>query len=228
MKKLIIAFLLLMCISFPEAKNNWFFHVGGTVSDFRDSHNLDDIKSINGFFYGFGREWSISDNFLISAELKYSVKGAILENKRIQPVYFINYEVDIYRTDIICKIGFLEVPIHAKHSFTLKYFDLKVYAGFSYSIPYRDLTKLEEKELWLSNINPYDYRHLFEYQRWEDSGFGNNHSDFIYDFGIEIVYKHYGISFMYSYDSRYVWWFDSISEVHKNMYSIHLSLLIYL
>jgi hypothetical protein len=226
--KSLVLFLLFISFSFSNAENHWFAHLGLSSSTFRDSHNFDNIEPIQGYLLGIGKEWSFSNKFFISAGIQYSLKGAILKSKLIYPINDFQTTMDIYKQDIIGKIGFIEIPIHLKHGFNFKYFCFKIYGGINYSIPFRDYTVLEKNTLWLADANPDDYKNHFEYDEWEESGFGNNNAAFIYDFGIEFLYKRIGLNLMYSLDSRDVWWFDSISEIYKSMYSYSLSLILYL
>jgi Outer membrane protein beta-barrel domain len=220
---LIILSLLLTDLAF--AQNKWFVKAGFVHSSFKKLDKWDKIDPLSEFGFGFGREWSYSNNFYLSASIDFLEKGATLRHKTIRPTRFLDPEY-VYYNDIYVHIKYFEIPVLFKHGFDLAdNFSLKIFSGITFSIQTRDRSKVERKEISFSLAGHEDRQ--TDYFTNEESGFNIN-ANILFNFGIELVYSNFALNLRYAHDNRQTFSVRTVSEIYKTMYSYQVFLVYYL
>ena len=220
MKKLQV-YLFVFLLSFNVfSQSNWELKGGPNYTYFVDAINS---SPKIGFTLGLSRKFNLYKKLSLSAEADFTLKGAILEKRKIEP-YAGNLEKqNAYSWDIHGSIGFFEIPVFIDYSFPVNNrINFSILIGPTYSIPLIDFSKFKKIEF----IEEYDPNNpsntVYDYGYLQESGFGNNTSTFLLNFGFDISYDTYFFEFRYVLDKRDVYHFSNLSAVHKRMNSFQI------
>ena len=215
MKKLLLILLFVFLLSFKAfPQNKWEIKGGLNYTNFVSVKNS---SPKIGYTLGIARKIKIYNNFSFSGEVDFVSKCAILKNRKISPYTEVD-EQDAYSWDIHGSIGYLEFPILIKYSFPIyKRYNLTLFMGPSYSIPIIDFTKFEKRE-FLEVYNPDNPSGMvYDYGFGQESGFGNNTTSFIFNFGFDLSYLNYFFELRYVLDNREIYNFSNLSEVYAKV-----------
>ncbi len=220
MNKLLLSFSFLFLLIFNAyPQNSWEIKGGINYAYFV---NVKNYSPKIGYTLGIARKINLYNNFSVSGEVDFVSKGAILKNRKISPYTEVD-EQDAYSWDIHGSIGYLELPILIKYSFPIyKRYNLILFMGPSYSIPIIDFTKFKKREF----LEVYDPKNpsgmVYDYDFNQESGFGNNTSSFIFNFGFDISYLNYFFELKYVLDNRVIYNFSNLSEIHAKLSTLQI------
>ncbi len=223
--KILFTIVLFFLINSSFAQDRWFTKAGIVSSSFKQLNKWEKIDPITEFGFGFGREWSFSNSFYLSASIDFLEKGGTIKHQEIRPLSYLD-EKYVYYNDIHVIIKFFEIPVLFKHGFDLiDNSSFKIFSGITFSIQTRDKSKINRKEISFTFENNED--RPTDFGSNEESGFNIN-ANIIYNFGVELVYSDFAINFLYAHDNRECFSVDSISEIYKTMYSFQGFVIYYL
>lgn len=189
---LIIAWIVL--IPFPtKAKSPTYIKFGANISSFR----MEEGKSKPGICFGLGKKFYPSQVFngYIGFELFYARKKVNLENRTWPSGIYPEFS-DVVIGDIKFDISYLEVPVRIGYSLQVKkeLLFLQFFTGFSISIPFKNHTDGEIKEIIF--LNPEEKgKYKFDYTRWEEVTTSKSRNIQI---GFNFVFKPFALNFVYS------------------------------
>jgi len=197
MKKPILYFLLVFCVTLTEAvsaKTVKYVELGFNQSRFRNQ----DCKSKIGPSFGLGLDYYPIKSFgaFVGTELLYQNKKLLVEDKTwlndVHPIFANWYW---YTTgDIDINISFLELPIHIGYSFKLRNrVSLNIITGYSLSVPIKDHTKIKNskmRELLPDERGKFD----FDYVLIDKSGVSMSKS---FNLGLRLSFKRFAFFFNY-------------------------------
>ena len=225
MKSLSILFFLLS-LSFAGNSFQFFVKAGGTNSSFQDSRG---VAPAAGYLLGIGADFALPLNFSISKGFDYLTRASILYNKIVAPrVYMGEFPDgrDVFLTDIHFRALYYEIPILLNYTVHISH-DLffKVLSGYTYSMPHKDLTNINEKDYLFTDVLNSDYH--YSYYKSVEPALGNYVNAYTYTLGLELKYKKIGLNMRYDIDKRGVVWGNVISEIYKKLHSLQISLISY-
>jgi len=225
MKKIILIYLI--SITMIYGKENFYIKSGLSYSYLIHEKKSDPLFS---YIVGIGKDWRIKNNFFITTEIIYTIKGSTLKEKIILPPNYMGYFYEgkkVYSNYILIKISYIEIPILLKYKIkNEKNYSLNFITGVSYSIPYKDLSKITKKK-YLFEINS-DYEtsnYTFDYGKRYEPTWENYKSGYLYHLGFNISYKNFGIEIIYSMDSRNTIWIDHLTGINKKMRNININFI---
>ncbi len=223
MKKLIMIIFTVCVTQYLFAQNQWCLQGGVTYSAFKDDGDVDPSF---GYLFGISKEIKLIKNLFISPGLQYMVKGSAVKNVPIKPRYYFPDGGHVYNHDIVFRAAFIEIPVHLKYKISItNTYTASLNMGYTYSIPFKDKSKIIEKE-YLFTIDILDDHH-FDYYFTEGSVFGNIKSALLFNLGIELLYKNIGLNLTYTLDEREEFWCDSIHGTKKKLHIIWSSAVIF-
>jgi hypothetical protein len=120
---------------------------------------------------------------------------------------------EIALTDIHASLAFIEIPLITGFSFDAHYFSVFPYVGGVLSFVLADNTSLDRKKLIYSNSEIPDL-YAPDFSEGIESTFGNNSTDIVLDFGIEVHFKRYLLDLRYIIDLRDGIWVDKIDKLN--------------
>jgi hypothetical protein len=153
----------------------------------------------------------------------YTTRGAILEDRTIQPYYTQFENINSYFWDIEGFIGYFDIPISLTYEFNLnRKITISPIIGTTIGIPSKDYSSFKKKrfyKLYDSDIN--DWK-AYDYHFEQEDAFGNNKVRYIYELGIRLQYLRYAINIKYSFDSYKNYTFKNLGYIRYKMNSFYV------
>ena len=203
----------------------WYAKTGLNYSTLE---NLKDIKPGFGYNIAVGREWNVYNTFYLSLGLEYSVRSFTLKDKTIGPVSYMgvyNMGRSVYNYDLEGKISYIEIPVNLKYKFVVgKNWKMSVHFGCSKSYPYKDYTRLKQKEYLFEYENAL-YDKIFRFKLPENA-FPAYQSGYILNVGFGFIYKYYCLEIEYQKDTRDLIYLDSLLGIYGEMNNFRISLVV--
>jgi hypothetical protein len=193
MKRLIISLLVLLFLNaYAMAQKKWEIKAGINYSTIQGENTT--LKS--GFSLGIARNWYISKNTAITAEILYCHKRGTVDNKIIAAVGTMDRRIS--HADIYYSFGSLEIPLFLRAYLPIELIKPSVYIGpsISFGINDRSSKKNVKKELVSGEeearkrVNYYVNEDPGPLYELDSTGFGLN-------IGMEIKWPHLSFELRY-------------------------------
>ena len=217
----LIPFLFLNTFIF--ASNQIFIKAGPNISYFLDAKNS---SAMMGYALSINKEFTLFKELATSVGLGYAQRGAKLNNRRIEP-YLSSEPKDAYYWDIEGYIGYLELPILLGYKYyPVKQILILPLVGVTFSYPKIDDTKIIKRKFYRVDDpdDPYDSIY-YDYGFEQESGFGNNKWETIYNAGVRIQYRRMGLEFNYQINNKDVYNFSNVSKIYYKIYSVYCQII---
>lgn len=211
---------ILFLNSFIFASNQIYIKAGPNVSYFLDAKNS---SAMMGYALSINKEFILFKELATSVGLGYAQRGAVLKDRTISP-YYTGTDADAYYWDIEGRIGYIEFPLLIIYDFNLKnYVKLNLFMGLNLSNPIQDLSRFKQNDLFMiyNAINNPNHFYLVDYHFEQESGFGNNKWEKIYNAGVRIQYRRMGLEFNYQINNKDVYNFSNVSKIYFKIYSVY-------
>lgn len=217
MKKIIIGILLLL-INYSIAQQNISVQAGPNLSWFVDAENS---KPKIGYSLCIEKGFKLFRGIFFNVGIGYTTRGAVLEDRTIQPYNPPSTFTDAFYWDIQGNIGYVDLPILLNYDYRINTkLSFNPIVGMTIAIPTNDYSTIKKKKFYkIKDARIHDY-YDYDYHFEQEEGFGNNKVRYIYDFGFGINYSQFSINLLYSCDKTQEYSFDRVDTVKYNMNSM--------
>jgi len=216
-KKIIITISLLL-FNYTFAQHNIFIKAGSNVSWFLNAENS---KPKIGYSFCIEKGFKLFKGIFLDVGIGYTTRGAVLENRTIQPYNPPSTYTDAFYWDIQGNIGYVDLPILLKYNYRINTkLSFNPIVGMTIAIPTNDYSTIKQKKFYkIKDARIHDY-YDYDYHFEQEEGFGNNKVRYICDFGFSVNYSQFSINLLYSFDNTQEYSFDRVDTIKYNMNSM--------
>ena len=200
--------LTLLSFSNVFSQDMWKFKGGINFSWFEDANHS---SSGVGYIVEVQRSINLSGYYDLLIGFNLQSRSGVLYDRTISYV-LPDLSREISLTDIHASVAYIEIPLVFGYTLSLPYISFFPYVGGSLSFILADNTSFERKRLLYTNEEISELLRP-DYSEKIESTFGNNHTDFIVNLGLELQLKHYIIEIRYIIDLRNAIWVDKIDKL---------------